>query len=63
MTLRTILVDDEILNLKNLEVILKNHFQEIEIIGLFQNAIDAKIFIKNNRVSYIIELFKQYMIS
>ena len=53
MTLRTILVDDEILNLKNLEVILKNHFQEIEIIGLFQNAIDAKIFIKNNSVDLL----------
>ena len=48
MKLKTILVDDEILNLKNLEVILNNNFQEIEIIGMFQNVIDAKNFIDNN---------------
>ena len=44
MQLKTILVDDEILNLKNLEILLNENFKEIEIIGLFQNVEDAKIF-------------------
>ena len=48
MILKTILVDDEILNLKNLELILHRNFQEIEIIGKFQNVADAKIFIQKN---------------
>lgn len=53
MILKTILVDDEILNLKNLEVILNNNFQEIEIIGLFQNVVDAKNFINNNPIDLL----------
>ena len=53
MKLKTILVDDEILNLKNLEVILNNNFQEIEIIGLFQNAMEAKVFIENNSIDLL----------
>lgn len=53
MILKTILVDDEILNLKNLEVILNKNFQEIEIIGLFQNVVDAKNFINNNPIDLL----------
>lgn len=53
MILKTILVDDEILNLKNLEVILNNNFQEIEINGLFQNVVDAKNFINNNPIDLL----------
>lgn len=53
MKLKTILVDDEILNLKNLEVILNNNFQEIEVIGLFQNVVDAKNFIDNNSIDLL----------
>jgi two-component system LytT family response regulator len=50
MKLKTILVDDEILNLKNLEIILNENFPEIEILGLFQTVIDAKLFIENNPI-------------
>ena len=53
MKLKTILVDDELLNLKNLEVILNNNFQEIEIIGLFQNVLDAKNFIDTNAIDLL----------
>lgn len=53
MKLKTILVDDEILNLKNLEVILNNNFQEIEIIGMFQSVADAKKFIENNTIDLL----------
>lgn len=53
MKLKTILVDDEILNLKNLEVLLNNNFQEIEIIGMFQSVSDAKTFIENNAINLI----------
>ena len=53
MILRTVLVDDEILNLKNLELILQRNFQEIEIIGAFQNVADAKFFIQNNAVDLL----------
>ena len=53
MKLKTILVDDEILNLKNLEVILNNNFQEIEVIGLFQNVVDAKNFIESNTIDLL----------
>lgn len=48
MTIKTILVDDEILNLKNLEIILTENFPEIKIMGIFQNVDDAKKFIENN---------------
>lgn len=51
--LRTILVDDEILNLKNLEILLKENFKEIEILGLFQNVEDAKQFIENNAIDLV----------
>ena len=48
MKLKTILVDDEILNLKNLEIILNNYFPEIEIVGMFQNVDRAKSYIESN---------------
>jgi two-component system LytT family response regulator len=50
MTLKTILVDDEILNLKNLEIILTENFPEVEILGKFQTVADAKLFIENNPI-------------
>jgi two-component system LytT family response regulator len=54
MTLiKTILVDDEILNLKNLEIILNENFPEIEILGLFQTVEDAKSFIENNPIDLL----------
>lgn len=49
MKLKTILVDDEILNLKNLEVILTNNVPEIEILGMFQSVELAKLFIDKNK--------------
>lgn len=53
MAIKTIIVDDEILNLKNLEIILNENFPEIEILGLFQNVADAKIFIENNPIDLL----------
>jgi two-component system LytT family response regulator len=53
MQLKTILVDDEILNLKNLEILLNENFKEIEIIGLFQNVEDARHFIENNAIDLV----------
>nr|WP_315153927.1 LytTR family DNA-binding domain-containing protein [uncultured Flavobacterium sp.] len=53
MVIKTILVDDEILNLKNLEIILNNNFPNIEILGLFQNVADAKIFLEENSIDLL----------
>lgn len=53
MKLKTLLVDDEILNLKNLEAILNNNFPEIEIIGMFQNVHDAKNFMEANPIDLL----------
>jgi len=53
MTIKTLLVDDEILNLKNLEIILTDNFPEIEIIGTFQNVASAKEFISNNSIDLL----------
>jgi len=53
MKLKTILVDDEILNLKNLEFILNSNFAEIEIIGAFQNVEKAKLFIESNSIDLL----------
>lgn len=49
--------DDEIFNLKNLEIILNENFPEIEILGLFQTVKDAKLFIKNNSIDLFFEYF------
>ena len=51
--IKTIVVDDEILNLKNLEVILNTNFKEIEILGLFQSVELAKKFIENNAIDLL----------
>ena len=53
MKLKTIIVDDEILNLKNLELILNKNFAEIDIVGLFQNVSDAKNFIDSNSIDLL----------
>lgn len=53
MKIKTILVDDEILNLKNLEIILNENFSEIEILDSFQSVLDAKKFIENNSIDLI----------
>ena len=53
MKLKTILVDDEILNLKNLEVLLNINFPEIEIIGLFQSVTETKLFIEKNKIDLL----------
>ncbi len=53
MKIKALLVDDEILNLKNLEIILNENFPEIEILGLFQNVADAKFFILNNSIDLL----------
>ena len=51
--IKTILVDDEILNLKNLEIILNENFLEIEILGSFQTVLDAKKFLENNVIDLL----------
>ena len=53
MVIKTILVDDEILNLKNLEIILIDHFPEIEILGMFQTVALAKEFINTNEIDLL----------
>ena len=53
MIIKTLLVDDEILNLKNLEILLIENFPEIEILGKFQNVIDAKNFIEKNSIDLL----------
>ena len=53
MKLKAVLVDDEILNLKNLEIILNVNFQEIEILALFQSVNDARIFLEANTIDLL----------
>jgi two-component system, LytTR family, response regulator len=53
MALKTILVDDEILNLKNLEIILTENFPEIELLGMFQSVDNARIFIEKNPIDLL----------
>ncbi|WP_395054736.1 LytR/AlgR family response regulator transcription factor [Flavobacterium sp.] len=53
MILKTLLVDDEDLNLKNLEILLIENFPEIEILGKFQNAKDAKFYIEKNKIDLL----------
>jgi len=53
MVIKAILVDDEILNLKNLEIILKKNFPKIEIKALFQNVADAKYFLEKNHIDLL----------
>jgi two-component system, LytTR family, response regulator len=53
MSIKTILVDDEILNLKNLEIILTENFPEITILEMFQNVANAKNFIENNPIDLL----------
>jgi two-component system, LytTR family, response regulator len=53
MGIRTILVDDEILNLKNLKLILNNNFPEIEVVALFQNVAEAKLFLEENNIDLL----------
>ncbi|WP_395065899.1 LytR/AlgR family response regulator transcription factor [Flavobacterium sp.] len=51
--MKCIIVDDEILNLKNLEIILTENFPEITVLGMFQNVADAKIFLENNLIDLL----------
>lgn len=51
--IRTILVDDEILNLKNLEIILNENFPEILIRGSFQSVHEAKLYIDQNSIDLL----------
>lgn len=53
MRIKSVLVDDEILNLKNLEIILNQNFAEIEILGLFQNVSTAREFIEANPIDLV----------
>lgn len=53
MGIRTILVDDEILNLKNLKLILNNNFPNIEVLAFFQNVADAKAFLEENNIDLL----------
>ncbi len=48
-----IFVDDELLNLKNLEIIINEKFPEIEIQGMFQNVDDAKKFLEKNAIDLL----------
>lgn len=51
--MNTILIDDEVLNLKNLELFLSQNFTEINIIGSFTTVDDAYHFSKNESVDLV----------
>ena len=53
ININTILVDDEILNLKNLEIILNENFPEITILGMFQSVEESKNFIEKNPIDLL----------
>ncbi len=53
MIIKSVLVDDEILNLKNLEIILNQNFPEIRIMGSFQNVAAAKEFIETHPIDLV----------
>ena len=48
-----VIVDDEILNLKNLEILLVENFFDISIVAMFQNVSDAKNFILSNKIDVL----------
>lgn len=52
--LRTIIVDDELDSLKVLELELKKHCPEIEVIGIFKSAKEAKIKINESEFELLI---------
>jgi two-component system, LytTR family, response regulator len=51
--MKCILVDDEILNLKNLEIILNENFPEAIILGKFQSVLDAKLYLESNSIDLL----------
>ncbi|WP_310379757.1 LytTR family DNA-binding domain-containing protein [Flavobacterium sp.] len=51
--MRTVIVDDEILNLKNLEIILNENFPQIDVLGMFQNVAEAKLFIEKTPIDLL----------
>lgn len=52
MKLSAIIVDDEELNLKNLEILLKN-FPKVQVIGSFKTVEKAKSFISQNQIELL----------
>lgn len=54
MKIKTILVDDEHLNNKNLELLLKNHCPNVAVVGSFLNAIDAKNYLEKHEVDLVL---------
>ena len=54
MKIKTILVDDEHLNNKNLEILLKNHCPNISILGSFVSATDAKNYLLKHDVDLVL---------
>lgn len=51
--MKAILIDDEEFNLRNLEIVLKDNFQEIEILGAFKSVKSAGEVLKTTPVDLI----------
>ena len=54
MKIKTILVDDEHLNNKNLEILLKNHCPSVSVLGSFLNVLDAKNYLEKHEVDLVL---------
>jgi len=51
--MNTLIIDDELLNVKNLQILLTENFQSISIIGTFTDVDSASEFINSNEVDLI----------
>jgi two-component system, LytTR family, response regulator len=53
MKLTCVTIDDEPLNLKNLEILLGNYFEQIHILNQFQNVKEAVEFLCSTKVDFV----------
>lgn len=53
MIMKCIIIDDELLSLKNTELIILNHFPNLSIINIFQSAQTALEFIKKTEIDLV----------
>ncbi len=53
MKLKSIIIDDEHFNLRNLDLIVRENIPEVEVVSLFSNADDAIYFMEKNKVDLV----------
>lgn len=51
--MNALIIDDEILNIKNLEIILSENFNQIKVLGGYTNVTEAEEFINKNEIDLI----------